>query len=73
MPENPLSDVVQKLQAEVRERRVEAERFRLEAEELRSTAGKPDPRLARLQAEVQRLRDELLAGVRSALEKLEKG
>ena len=80
MPENPASDVVQKLQAELRDRRVEAERLRLEADELRARVGKPDPRVQRLEAELQRLReelrqarqqrDELLLGVRSALGKL---
>jgi uncharacterized coiled-coil DUF342 family protein len=80
--ENPASDVIQKLQAELRGRRVEAERLRIEADDLRAMVGKPDPRLERLEAEVRRLReelaetrdqrDELFAGVRSALDKLEK-
>ena len=53
---------------------------RLEAQELRDRSGRPDPRLARLEAEVKRLReelsqvrdqrDELLAGVREALDRL---
>ena len=82
MAENPASDVIQKLQAELRERRVEAERLRIEAADLRAMVGKPDPRLVRLEAEVRRLReelaetrdqrDELFAGVRSALDKLER-
>ncbi len=82
MAENPASDVVQKLQAELRERRVEAERLRLEADDLRAKVGKPDPRLERLEVENRRLReelaetrdqrDELLHGVRAAVEKLEK-
>ena len=80
MPQNPASDVIQKLQAELRDRRVEAERLRLDADDLRARVGKPDPRLRRLEVEVQRLRDELtearqqrdelLLGVRSALGKL---
>ena len=80
MPDNPVSDVIQKLQAELRERRVEAERNRLEADDLRARVGKPDPRLQRLEGEVLRLReqlaearqerDELISGVRSALAKL---
>jgi uncharacterized coiled-coil DUF342 family protein len=82
VPENPSSEVIQKLQAELRDRRVEAERSRIEADDLRAKIGKPDPRLERLEAEVRRLReelaetrdqrDELLRGVRSALDKLEK-
>ncbi|MEO9006523.1 MAG: hypothetical protein ABI401_05330 [Candidatus Dormibacter sp.] len=82
MPHNPVSDVVQKLQADLRESRVRAERFRLETEDLRAKVGKPDPRLARLETEVRRLReelngvrdqrDDLLLGVRAALEKLER-
>jgi uncharacterized coiled-coil DUF342 family protein len=82
MPDNPVSDVVQKLQGELRESRVEAARLRLETDDLRAKVGKPDPKLARLEGEVRRLReelnetrdqrDELLMGVRSALEKLER-
>jgi uncharacterized coiled-coil DUF342 family protein len=80
--ENPASDVVQKLQAELRASRVEVERLRLEANDHRAMVGKPDPRLERLEAEVRRLReelaetrdqrDELLSGVRAAVDKLEK-
>ena len=82
VPENPASEVIQKLQAELRQRRVEAERHRIEADDLRAKVGKPDPRLERLEKEVRRLReeliatrdqrDELLLGVRAAVEKLEK-
>lgn len=80
MPDTPASGVIQKLQAELRERRVEAERHRLAADELRARVGKPDPQLKRLEVEVQRLREELaetraqrdmlLTGVRDAVDKL---
>lgn len=83
MPDNPASGVIQKLQAELRERRVEAERYRIDLDDLRTRAGKPDPRLARLAAEVERLRQELTelreqrdvleAGVRTAVDKLRRG
>jgi hypothetical protein len=56
------------------------ERLRLETEDLRRRAGKHDPRVARLEGEVARLkalleearaaRDELEVGVRAAVEAL---
>jgi predicted nuclease with TOPRIM domain len=76
----PADNVVQDLLADKRRLMVENERLKLEADEARSRFGKPDPRLERLEAENRRLReelqsaraerDELQAGVRSAVDQL---
>jgi chromosome segregation ATPase len=81
VPDSPTAGVVQDLQAKLRAARVEVERHKLEADDLRRRVGKPDPRLARLEAELRRVReelaairderDQLLAGVRAALAQLE--
>ena len=55
-PTKPSESLVQELLAERRELKVALERLRLELEDLRSTNGKPDPRLRDLAAEVERLR-----------------
>jgi regulator of replication initiation timing len=76
----PADSVVQDLLADRRRLMVENERLKLEADEARSRFGKPDPKLERLEAENRRLReelrsaraerDELQAGVRSAVDQL---
>jgi chromosome segregation ATPase len=82
MAESPAAGVIQQLQAELRAARIERERYKLEADELRGRVGRPDPRLERVEAELKRLReelaqvrderDQLLAGVRDALARLER-
>jgi hypothetical protein len=62
--------IVQQLLAERRDLMVANERLRLELSECRAAAGKPDPRLGRLEAENRRLRDDL-AAARSRAERLE--
>lgn len=74
---------MQRLLAERRELMVAAERVRLEAEDLRRRAGRHDPQIRRLEAEVARLkqlleqaraeRDELREGVEAALDQLRRG
>jgi chromosome segregation ATPase len=81
--ENPAAGVIQQLQAQLRAARIETERHKLEADDLRRRVGKPDPRLERLEAELKRVReelaelrderDQLLSGVRAALDQLERG
>ncbi len=51
--------LVQQLLAEKRELMVANERMRLEMTESTARAGKPDPRLGRLEDEIRRLRAEL--------------
>jgi chromosome segregation ATPase len=75
--------LVQDLLVQVRELKVQNEKLRLEAREIRDRYGKPDPRLQRLEAENARLRvelaaareerDELRAGVSTAVDALRKG
>lgn len=72
---------MQRLLAEKRELMVANERLRLEVAEIQGRAGKPDPRLARLEDENRRLRAELAAvredrdglreGVQEALDRLQ--
>jgi predicted nuclease with TOPRIM domain len=74
---------VQRLLTEKRELMVTVERLRLELAEIQARAGKPDPRLARLEDENRRLRAELAAvreerdglreGVQEALDRLQAG
>jgi predicted nuclease with TOPRIM domain len=71
---------VQQLLAEKRELMVANERLRLEVAEIQRRAGKPDPRMTRLEDENRRLRAELAAvreerdgfrdGVQEALDRL---
>jgi predicted RNase H-like nuclease (RuvC/YqgF family) len=75
-------DVVQQLLAERRELKVANERLRIEIEDARSLQSKPDRRLAMLEEENRRLRQELAAtraenellieGVAQAVEGLER-
>src|SRR5437588_7828644 len=51
--------LVQDLLVQVRQLKIENERLRLETRELQERWGKPDPRVAVLEAEVRRLREEL--------------
>jgi capsule polysaccharide export protein KpsE/RkpR len=55
-PTKPSESLVQELLAERRELKVALERMRLELEDVRSTSGKPDPRVRDLSTEVERLR-----------------
>jgi capsule polysaccharide export protein KpsE/RkpR len=55
----PSESLVQDLLAEKRELKVALERLRLELEDVRSTSGRPDPRVRDLTAEVERLRYQL--------------
>jgi chromosome segregation ATPase len=74
---------VQRLLAERRELMVAAERARLEAEDLRRRAGRHDPEVRRLQADVARLkqlleqaraeRDQLRQGIEDAVDQLRRG
>lgn len=74
---------MQRLLAERRELMVAAERARLEAEDLRRRAGRHDPELRRLQADVARLkqlleqaraeRDQLRQGIEDAVDQLRRG
>jgi chromosome segregation ATPase len=74
---------VQRLLAERRELMVAAERARLEAEDLRRRAGRHDPEVRRLEADVVRLkqlleqaraeRDQLRQGIEEAVDQLRRG
>jgi chromosome segregation ATPase len=74
---------VQQLLAERRELMVAAERARLEVEDLRRRAGRHDPHIQRLEAEVVRLkalleqvraeRDRLREGIEDAVDQLRRG
>jgi chromosome segregation ATPase len=74
---------VQRLLAERRELMVAAERARLEAEDLRRRAGRHDPEVRRLEADVVRLkqlleqaraeRDQLRQGIQDAVDQLRHG
>lgn len=74
---------MQRLLAERRELMVAAERARLEAEDLRRRAGRHDPEVRRLQADVARLkqlleqaraeRDQLRQGIEDAVDQLRRG
>lgn len=74
------ASIVQDLQGQLRDCRVEAVRLRMELQELRGRAGKPDPRMRMVEQENRRLReelnearrvrDELDAGVRRMLERI---
>jgi chromosome segregation ATPase len=74
---------VQRLLAERRELMVAAERARLEAEDLRRRAGRHDPEVRRLEADVVRLkqlleqaraeRDQLRQGIEDAVDQLRRG
>lgn len=68
----PEPALVQELLAERRELMVANERLRLEARELKAAAGKPDPRLRRLEEENARLREQL-AAVREERDSLRDG
>lgn len=58
-PASPADSLVQQLLGERRELKVALERVRLELADARGTAGGPDPRVGRLQAELSRLRTQL--------------
>jgi chromosome segregation ATPase len=58
-PAKPADSLVQQLLAERRELKVALERARIEMEDAKGSAGGPDPRVARLQAELTRLRTQL--------------
>ena len=83
MPENPLAPLLHREREVNRELRIEVERLKLENTDLKARVGKPDPQLGRQAAELARLRaelqaarderDQLLAGVRAALEQLRRG
>lgn len=60
-PTGPDPEVVQRLLAERRELMIVVERLRLTLDEARASERGPDPRIARLEAEVRRLREELAA------------
>ena len=66
----PAESVVQELLAETRRLRIENERLRQEAEDRDRQASGPDPRIARLEEENRRLRQELAAAT-AARESLE--
>ena len=58
-PTKPSESLVQELLAERRELKVALERMRLELDDVRSTSGRPDPRVRDLTTEVERLRYQL--------------
>jgi chromosome segregation ATPase len=58
-PAEPAGSLVQELLNERRALKVALERVRLELEEARGSAASPDPRIAELQAEVRRLRNQV--------------
>jgi capsule polysaccharide export protein KpsE/RkpR len=58
-PKKPSESLVQELLAERRDLKVALERVRLELDDVRSTSGRPDPRVRDLTAEVERLRYQL--------------
>ena len=58
-PAKPADLLVQQLLAERRELKVALERTRIELVDAKGGAGAPDPRLAQLQTELQRLRGQL--------------
>ncbi len=58
-PTKPSESLVQELLAERRELKVALERMRLELDDVRSTSGRPDPRVRDLTAEIERLRYQL--------------
>ena len=74
---------MQRLLAERRELMVAAERARLEVEDLRRRAGRHDPEVRRLEADVVRLkqlleqaraeRDQLRQGIEDAVDQLRRG
>ena len=75
------ASIVQDLQTQLRDVRVENARLRMELQEVRSKVGRPDPRLRLVEQENSRLREELAAartardaldaGLRAALDRLE--
>jgi capsule polysaccharide export protein KpsE/RkpR len=58
-PKKPAESLVQELLAERRGLKVALEKLRLELDDVRSTSGGPDPRVAGLTAEIERLRYQL--------------